>query len=91
MVLVGVWRAYPTFAICVGFGIVVGVAYIWRAMQKAFFAEAGTGPATPGPPLPLPILPGITKSRFEPSPEIWLVICAWTPVPIDTSRMTAAL
>ena len=44
MVLVGVWRAYPTFAVCVGFGIVVGVAYIWRAMQKAFFAEAGTGP-----------------------------------------------
>ena len=52
MVLVGVWRAYPTFAVCVGFGIVVGVAYIWRAMQMAFFAEAGTGSATPGPPLP---------------------------------------
>ena len=40
MILIGAWRAYPIFAICVGIGIVAGIAYIWRAMQKAFFAEA---------------------------------------------------
>jgi NADH-quinone oxidoreductase subunit M len=39
MILIGVWRAYPLLAICVGFGIVAGVVYIWRAMQKAFFGE----------------------------------------------------
>jgi NADH-quinone oxidoreductase subunit M len=57
MILVGVWRAYPIFAIAVGVGIVIGVAYIWRAMQKAFFAEAESGPAEPHPPLPPVSLP----------------------------------
>jgi len=54
MVLIGVWRAYPLLAVCVGFGLVVGVVYIWRALQKAFFAEAGAESAPPKPPL-LPI------------------------------------
>lgn len=52
MIMVGVWRSYPTFAVCVGFGLVIGVIYIWRAMQKAFFAEPGVGPVAPKPPLP---------------------------------------
>ena len=52
MILIGVWRAFPLLAICVGIGIVVGVAYTWRAMQKAFFAEAGTESIPPQPPLP---------------------------------------
>jgi NADH-quinone oxidoreductase subunit M len=52
MILIGVWRAYPLLAVCVGFGIVVGVVYIWRAMQKAFFVEAGVECAPPKPPLP---------------------------------------
>jgi len=52
MVLIGVWRAYPLLALCVGFGIIVGVVYIWRAMQKAFFAEAGVESTPPSPPLP---------------------------------------
>jgi NADH-quinone oxidoreductase subunit M len=52
MILIGVWRAYPLLALCVGFGLVVGVVYIWRAMQKAFFAGAGIVPAPPNPPLP---------------------------------------
>jgi NADH-quinone oxidoreductase subunit M len=46
MILIGTWRAYPWLAICVGLGIVAGVAYIWRAMQAAFFAE-GASEATP--------------------------------------------
>jgi NADH-quinone oxidoreductase subunit M len=41
MILVGAWRAFPIFAVCTGFGIVIGIVYVWRAMQKAFFAEAG--------------------------------------------------
>jgi NADH-quinone oxidoreductase subunit M len=52
MILIGVWRAYPLLAICVGVGIVVGVVYIWRAMQKAFFPEARAESAPPPPPLP---------------------------------------
>ena len=52
MILIGVWRAYPLLAVCVGFGLVVGVVYIWRAMQKAFFADAGIESAPPKPPLP---------------------------------------
>jgi NADH-quinone oxidoreductase subunit M len=51
MILIGVWRAYPTFAVCVGIGIVAGVAYIWRAMQKAFFAEANNESTPLQPPL----------------------------------------
>jgi NADH-quinone oxidoreductase subunit M len=41
MILVGVWHSYPTLTVFVGLGIVVGVAFIWSAMQKAFFAEKG--------------------------------------------------
>jgi NADH-quinone oxidoreductase subunit M len=51
-----VWRAYPLLAIFVGFGILVGVVYIWRAMQKAFFAEGRVEAAhhEPMPPISLP-------------------------------------
>ncbi len=52
MILVGVWRSYPTFALCVGFGLVIGVIYIWCAMQKAFFAEPGAVSVPLNPPLP---------------------------------------
>ncbi len=39
-VLIGAWRAFPWFAIVGGgIGIVVGVAYTWRAMQRAFFSD----------------------------------------------------
>jgi NADH-quinone oxidoreductase subunit M len=51
-----VWRAYPLLAIFVGFGILVGVVYIWRAMQKAFFAEGRVEAAhhEPMPPISFP-------------------------------------
>ena len=39
-VLIGAWQAFPWFAIVAGLGIVVGVAYTWRAMQRAFFSDA---------------------------------------------------
>jgi NADH-quinone oxidoreductase subunit M len=38
-VLIGAWSAYPTLAVFAGAGIVVGVAYTLRVMQKAFFGE----------------------------------------------------
>jgi NADH-quinone oxidoreductase subunit M len=38
-VLIGTWRAFPLYAIVAGIGIVIGVAYTWRAMQKAFIGD----------------------------------------------------
>ena len=39
-VLMGAWQAFPWFAVVAGVGIVIGVAYTWRAMQRAFFSDA---------------------------------------------------
>ena len=39
-VMVGAWRANPWWAGFSGIGIIVGVAYVWRALQKAFFSDA---------------------------------------------------
>ena len=39
-VLVGTWKVNPWWTIAAGVGIVVGVAYTWRAVQKAFFSDA---------------------------------------------------
>jgi NADH-quinone oxidoreductase subunit M len=39
-VLVGAWIAKPWWALAAGVGIIVGVAYMWRALQKAFFSDA---------------------------------------------------
>jgi NADH-quinone oxidoreductase subunit M len=38
-VLVGSWRANPWWSGAAGIGIVIGVAYTWRALQKAFFSD----------------------------------------------------
>ncbi len=38
-VLVGAWTAKPWWTVAAGVGIVVGVAYTWRALQKAFFSD----------------------------------------------------
>ena len=38
-ILVGTWTAKPWWTLAAGIGIVVGVAYTWRALQKAFFAD----------------------------------------------------
>jgi NADH-quinone oxidoreductase subunit M len=39
-VLAGAWKVRPWWVVAAGVGIVVGVAYTWRAMQKAFFSDA---------------------------------------------------
>jgi NADH-quinone oxidoreductase subunit M len=38
-VLVGAWMVNPWWVAAAGVGIVVGVAYTWRALQKAFFSD----------------------------------------------------
>jgi NADH-quinone oxidoreductase subunit M len=43
-VLVGAWIARPWWTMAAGVGIVVGVAYTWRALQKAFFSDALPSP-----------------------------------------------
>jgi NADH-quinone oxidoreductase subunit M len=39
-VLIGAWHASPTLAVLAGLGIVIGVAYTLRAIQKGFFNES---------------------------------------------------
>lgn len=56
-VLIGAWHAFPLFAILAGVGIVIGIAYTWRAMQKAFFGTANEENAPSAPALPPITLP----------------------------------
>lgn len=39
-VLMGAWKAFPTLTVISGLGVVIGVAYTMRAVQKGFFADA---------------------------------------------------
>ena len=41
-VLIGVWRSLPWMTPVAGFGIVVGIAFAWRALTKAFFGEGSS-------------------------------------------------
>ncbi len=43
-VLIGTWKAFPTLAVISSVGILVGVAYTLRAMQRAFFGEVEAQP-----------------------------------------------
>jgi NADH-quinone oxidoreductase subunit M len=56
-VLIGAWRAFPTFAMLAGVGILICVAFTWRALQKAFFGEAAGEQAAEAHPLPPITLP----------------------------------
>ncbi|MGH7225468.1 MAG: complex I subunit 4 family protein, partial [Gemmataceae bacterium] len=38
-VLIGTWTVKPWWTIATGVGIVVAIAYTWRALQKAFFSD----------------------------------------------------
>jgi len=42
-VLIGAWHTFPTMAVLAGVGILVGVAYTLRVLQKAFFGETTEG------------------------------------------------
>jgi NADH-quinone oxidoreductase subunit M len=58
MIGIGVWRSYPTLIIFVAIGLILGVAYIWRAMQQAFFSDSPSidlnEPTKPLPPITFP-------------------------------------
>ncbi len=41
-VLIGAWESFPMLTILSGVGIVVGVAYTLRAVQKAFYGDVST-------------------------------------------------
>jgi NADH-quinone oxidoreductase subunit M len=43
-VLTGAWKAEPWWTAVAGVGIVVGVAYTWRTLQKAFFTDSIPAP-----------------------------------------------
>ena len=53
-VLAGAWHAFPVFAVLAGFGILVGVAYTLRALQKSFFGEVDSPSEAGRPPAGLP-------------------------------------
>ena len=38
-ILIGAWRAFPVFTLLAGVGIIIGVAYTLRVLQKSFFGE----------------------------------------------------
>lgn len=46
-ILIGAWTAFPIYVVVAGIGIAISVAYAWRAMQKAFFSDAGPESSTP--------------------------------------------
>jgi NADH-quinone oxidoreductase subunit M len=54
-VLIGTWRAFPWMTAVAGLGILVGIAFTWRALTKAFFGEATPGaPEHALPPITIP-------------------------------------
>jgi len=57
-VLIGAWRAFPTYAVIAGIGILVGVAYTIRTISRSFFS---------GEPAPVPLRAvGETASHSSP-------------------------
>src|SRR5437762_9421406 len=50
-VLIGAWRAFPLLAILAGVGIVIGVAYILRTIQKSFYSGLQLSVSTTSHPL----------------------------------------
>jgi NADH-quinone oxidoreductase subunit M len=57
-VLTGAWRAFPTLTVIAGFGVLVGVAYTLRVVQKAFFGEEA-----------LKVVSGIANDHAQIEPE----------------------
>jgi NADH-quinone oxidoreductase subunit M len=56
-VIIGAWKAFPALAVLTGVGILIGVAYTLRVLQKAFFGEPDEKEAhahEPMPPISLP-------------------------------------
>jgi NADH-quinone oxidoreductase subunit M len=56
-ILIGSWHAYPVYTAVAGIGIAIGIAYTWRALQKAFFGESAVPQASGHAALPPITLP----------------------------------
>ena len=69
-VLIGAWEVRPWWTIAAGLGIVIGVAYTWRALQRAFFTRCACRLRTSSKPS--------TGTNSRPSPGLrspaW---CCW--------------
>jgi len=50
-VLIGAWQAFPALAVLTGVGILVGVAYILRTIQKSFYSGLQLSVGVPSHPL----------------------------------------
>ncbi len=46
-VLIGAWQTFPTLTVITGVGLLLGVAYMLRVLQKAFFADRTEPAAAP--------------------------------------------
>jgi len=69
-VLIGAWKAFPTFAVLGGLGVLIGVAYTLRAVQKAFFTSAADQEGSLALARPHPGQEGNSSSpRLRPQPQ----------------------
>jgi NADH-quinone oxidoreductase subunit M len=53
-VLIGGWRAFPWMSVVAGVGILIGIAFSWRALQATFFGDATNMPGQALPAISLP-------------------------------------
>jgi NADH-quinone oxidoreductase subunit M len=53
-VLIGSWSAFPWMCCIAGVGILIGIAFSWRALQATFFGEAERTTTQALPPITLP-------------------------------------
>ncbi|HEV2462716.1 MAG TPA: NADH-quinone oxidoreductase subunit M [Acidobacteriaceae bacterium] len=51
-ILIGTWHAWPILAVLAGVGILVGIAFTWRALDKAFLGSEHAPTSVPHTPLP---------------------------------------
>lgn len=63
-VLIGAWQSFPTLAVLTGVGILIGVAYTLRVVQKAFFlpddSESSAGERNASSAAPAPEMEAIS-------------------------------
>jgi NADH-quinone oxidoreductase subunit M len=53
-VLLGGWRAFPVMSCIAGVGILIGIAFSWRALQATFFGESTNMTEQVLPPITMP-------------------------------------
>jgi NADH-quinone oxidoreductase subunit M len=56
-ILIGVWKTLPAYAVITGVGILLGIAFMLRALRRTFYSDAVSDSAPHSPPLPSITLP----------------------------------